>query len=184
MKGRVYFVSAPGRVKVGYTKTPENRLAKLRQVDMEELTVIGVVAATRKSEKSLQAKLSKYLIKGEWFRDCHEVRDAITQFMHGAERTLQEEAIQHPLSALDEMSFVAKASRNCKAMIEAERRAGVSTERAISIVAIKTGLGHSRVWSLQYRNPNFVTAAEMAALEIAGSDHPLVAQAQAVVGEE
>lgn len=175
MKGRVYFVSAPGRVKIGYTVNPENRLAKLRQADMEELTVIGIVAGTRKQEQSLLQSLSAHLVKGEWFRDCNEVRAAIAEFMHSAAQSA-DGVVRHPSSALDEMAFVAEAARICKRLVEAERSATVSAERAIALVAIKTGLGYFRVWSLQYRKPNFITAAEMQALRSCRA-------AQALVGE-
>lgn len=83
MKGRVYFVSAPGRIKIGYTVNPEDRLGKLRQADMEELTVIGIAPGTRRIEARLHQMVGSHRLKGEWFADCAEVRSVIDDYLSG-----------------------------------------------------------------------------------------------------
>lgn len=75
--GRVYFVSAPGRVKIGFTTHPESRLQQLQRMDMETLTVIGSIVGTRKNERDLHAELVPFNIRGEWFVDCDQVRSVI-----------------------------------------------------------------------------------------------------------
>jgi len=81
--GRIYFVSAPGRIKIGYTRQPDKRLASLRAVDMEELTTLGVVPGTRDLEQALHSRVRAYQIRGEWFVDCQAVREAVNDALAG-----------------------------------------------------------------------------------------------------
>lgn len=174
--GKVYFVSAPGRVKIGFTINPDDRLEKLRQTDMEELSVIGVVNGTRRLERHLHRKLAPYRIKGEWFLDCTAVRDEISacSTFVDAEATMRK-----PGSALDETKYVLEAVDICEKLLFAERSAGVTSARATSLVALKTGISHGRVWQLQYRQPKSVTAAELFALRGA-----VVVAVRSLVGEK
>jgi hypothetical protein len=159
--GKVYFVGAPGRVKIGYTVNPDDRLGKLRQADMEQLSVLLVVDGTRKLEAHLHKTLAPYLIKGEWFRDCAAVRRAMDDCRSAP---LVDPDETKPGSALDELIFVREASRICLQLHDAARRNGATASEAISLVALKTGLSHNRVWQLRYRSPNSVTAGELLAL--------------------
>ena len=81
--GKIYFVSAPGRIKIGYTRQPEQRLASLRAVDMEELTSLGVVPGTRVLEQELHRLAQPYRIRGEWFVDCEAVRSLVAEALAG-----------------------------------------------------------------------------------------------------
>jgi hypothetical protein len=81
--GKVYFVSAPGRIKIGYTTQPEVRLAHLQATDMERLEVIGVVDGLRSDEKALHERLDSHRLRGEWFLDNDEVRGVVSLFISG-----------------------------------------------------------------------------------------------------
>lgn len=83
MSGKVYFVSAPGRIKIGYTTKPEARLVQLRERDMETLSVIGIADATIHVERKLHEMADAHRLRGEWFRDCIEVRAIIDDFLSG-----------------------------------------------------------------------------------------------------
>jgi hypothetical protein len=83
MTGKVYFVAAPGRIKIGFTTQPEVRLAHLQAVDMERLDVIGTVNGSRSDETALHTKLESYRLRGEWFSDNEEVRAVISLFLSG-----------------------------------------------------------------------------------------------------
>jgi len=83
MSGKVYFVAAPGRIKVGFTRKPERRLTALRRADMEELTVIAIIDGERALEKKLHAILAEHQLRGEWFKDCERVREIITEAVAG-----------------------------------------------------------------------------------------------------
>jgi hypothetical protein len=180
-KGKVYFVSAPGRIKIGFTLNPDSRLEKLRQVDMEHLTVVAIVDGTRRLERHLHRKLASYRVKGEWFLDCVAVRNAINDCSAFNDA---EDAMRRPGSSLDEARFVSEAATLCEKLLILERAKGTSNARATSLVAIKTGISHGRIWQLQYRTPKSVTAAEIFALrEITGPDCDVVHEAKAMAGE-
>lgn len=163
MSGKIYFVSAPGRIKIGYTANPDDRLEKLRQVDMESLSVLATIDGSRRLERHLHEKLAPYRLKGEWFLDCAAVRAAISECLD-SNAPLSEERLPKPVSTLDEIRYVIEAARLCGRLLASEKRNGASSSESISLVAIKTGLSHGRVWSLQYREPKYVTAGEIHAL--------------------
>lgn len=83
MTGKVYFVSAPGRIKIGFTTQPEVRLAHLQATDMERLEVIGTIDGSRSDETALHDKLESHRLRGEWFSDNEEVRAVISLFLSG-----------------------------------------------------------------------------------------------------
>jgi hypothetical protein len=85
-QGKIYFVSAPGRIKIGYTLNPDTRLMKLRNDDMEELEIIAIRDGTRKIEKKLHGMVAEHCVKGEWFRDCTAVRTVIEDYLAGRHR--------------------------------------------------------------------------------------------------
>jgi len=181
--GKVYFVSAPGRIKIGYTVNPDDRLEKLRQVDMEELVVIGIIDGTRRLERHLHKELSPFRLKGEWFLDCAAVRSAISECL-SSKNAYADQVPANPSAALDEARFVTEAVDLCAALVSIERRNGATGAEATSLVAIKTGMSHGRVWALQYRIPKTVTAAEIHALRaIAGADSDAIRAAKALVGK-
>jgi hypothetical protein len=83
LEGKVYFVEGPGRIKIGFTQRPDQRLVQLQSMDMEKLSMVGIVAGDRAFESLLHSKLDKHQMRGEWFRDCPEVRSLIEQVMSG-----------------------------------------------------------------------------------------------------
>lgn len=83
MSGKVYFVSAPGRIKIGFTKHPDRRLMQLRAADMEPIEVVGIIDGVRYVERKLHYLLREYRLNGEWFEDCEEVRAVINDAIAG-----------------------------------------------------------------------------------------------------
>lgn len=105
--GKVYFVAAPGRIKIGYTRNPERRLAQLRAADMEKIEPIGVIPGTRAIEAKLHAMLQPYRLRGEWFFDCADVRAVVNEALAGeisllVERDLDED---RPASSNDSEGY-------------------------------------------------------------------------------
>lgn len=90
MSGKVYFVSAPGRIKIGFTTKPEKRLIVLRRSDMEELTVIAIIDGSRALERKLHALVDKHRLRGEWFTDCADVREVIADAVAGKHAMIAE----------------------------------------------------------------------------------------------
>lgn len=82
----VYFVGAPGRIKVGVTADIERRLATLQAVDMEPLTLLATVDGAHALERETHRRIADYRIKGEWFRDCHEVRGVMQTVIEKGKR--------------------------------------------------------------------------------------------------
>jgi hypothetical protein len=99
--GKVYFISAPGRIKIGYTTQPEVRLAHLQAVDMERLDVIGTADGSRDDEAGLHRKLEQYQLRGEWFADNEEVRGIISLFLEGKLKFAQRRYSSKELSEPD-----------------------------------------------------------------------------------
>lgn len=81
--GKVYFVGAPGRVKIGFTTKPEERLAGLRSNDLEKLTAIAIVDGSRALERHLHTICAEHRKYKEWFEDNEFVRDVIAKTVAG-----------------------------------------------------------------------------------------------------
>lgn len=115
MNGKVYFVSAPGRIKIGYTRNPERRLMQLRSNDLETLTSMGAIAGSRALEARLHDALNEYCIKGEWFLDCEAVRSVVEEALAGKFKFIDAPAIDEAPArsvergSLDIMSVVRPA---------------------------------------------------------------------------
>lgn len=93
MTSKVYFLTAPGRIKIGHTARPERRLAQLKAADMEPLEVLAVVNGSRNDERRLHDMLEDHRLRGEWFTDNDQVRKVISGFISGE--------IKFPLGDLD-----------------------------------------------------------------------------------
>lgn len=73
----VYFVqhSKDGPIKIGTTrKDPAKRLIELQIGTPEELTMLAFMAGEWWLEKALHKALEAHNVRGEWFRDCPELR--------------------------------------------------------------------------------------------------------------
>lgn len=70
MRGVVYFLKngASGRVKIGFSEQHRVRMTTLQGASPDDLSLIGVLPGTMKSEKRLQRRFAKYKIRGEWYR--------------------------------------------------------------------------------------------------------------------
>lgn len=115
MKGKVYFVGAPGRIKIGYTRQPEKRLAQLQSVDMETLASIAVIPGTRELERRLHSMAAPHHLRGEWFSDCADVRDLIQRAVAG-EFPIDDEAHEESAAhAADVIEVAAEVLRSATA---------------------------------------------------------------------
>ncbi len=79
----VYFLAGPDRIKVGYSSDMKRRVSQLRAVDMDELRVIGTISGSRALERVILRRLRPYRLRGEWYRDCDEVRAVMAAALAG-----------------------------------------------------------------------------------------------------
>lgn len=129
MTGKIYFVSAPGRIKIGFTRKPEARLAQLRYSDMEELEIITIVAGSMFEEGKLHELARDHRIKGEWFTDCPEVRVIMDRFVSGELKFQEQEKVARPRRSISER-FRSQLSTLENATVEAKNLAAQIGERA------------------------------------------------------
>lgn len=74
----VYFAAQGGRIKIGTTtQDPRNRLAQLNCSLPERLELIGCIVGDWRREHELHRAFRAFNLRGEWFRDCEELRAEI-----------------------------------------------------------------------------------------------------------
>lgn len=84
MPEHVYFIACDGRIKIGTSKNAEQRIAALRTLYHEPLVFLGCAPGGREFEQRVQREFEKFRTKGEWFRDCPELRAGISQHLLAA----------------------------------------------------------------------------------------------------
>ena len=74
----IYFIlSGDTAVKIGYTTNLDLRLSTLQSSNPEELKTYRVVNGSMLKERRLHRIFKHQHIRGEWFRWCDEIREAI-----------------------------------------------------------------------------------------------------------
>lgn len=75
----VYFLqcSATGLVKIGYSVAPDFRVSALQTGSPGALTLLGVIAGDRQTERVLHERFWQYRRRGEWFFLGRELLDFI-----------------------------------------------------------------------------------------------------------
>lgn len=76
--GWVYLMLAKGAgaVKIGFSENyPTGRKRTLQTGNPHELKIVKLVQGTRRDERRYHEQFSHLHIRGEWFKDCSEVRD-------------------------------------------------------------------------------------------------------------
>lgn len=69
MTGRVYFIQdGHGRLKIGYSNDPAERLRSLQTAHGAELTLLGSIPGTIATERELHKRFADLRLTGEWFR--------------------------------------------------------------------------------------------------------------------
>jgi hypothetical protein len=90
MKHRVYFAASKGRIKIGTTSKPvPERLAQISASLERPLVQIGFIDGDQQLERSIHRLLDAFRIRGEWFRDCPEIRKAIDHLISRGESWCQ-----------------------------------------------------------------------------------------------
>ena len=66
--GKVYFIKCRHAIKIGFSLAPAIRIVELQNGSPHDLKLLGWVAGTTDTERSLHEQFSEYKIRGEWFR--------------------------------------------------------------------------------------------------------------------
>lgn len=82
--GQVYFVECAGRIKIGFSSDVPGRLKTLSTAAPASLELLATVAGTVCFERAIHKAAHAYRVRGEWFRDCEEVRAIMVSIVeHG-----------------------------------------------------------------------------------------------------
>jgi hypothetical protein len=80
-KGKIYFAQASDRIKIGFSRNVGQRLSALQSIYRCELEIIETVEGTLLFERAIHDYLSAHRLVGEWFADCAEVRETISEIV-------------------------------------------------------------------------------------------------------
>jgi hypothetical protein len=72
-QGRIYFISAGDKIKIGFSTRPLDRLKALQTAHPGCLEIIGIMHGAFSLERRLHEQFSRYWVRGEWFRLSPEI---------------------------------------------------------------------------------------------------------------
>ena len=75
--GYVYFIHGGDRIKIGYSRDPEERLSTLQTSTADHLQIIGSIVGDKSKERSLHEQFGHLKIRNEWFRPEADLIDFI-----------------------------------------------------------------------------------------------------------
>lgn len=78
MAEQVYFAKVGDRIKIGFSTSVPARLKSLATGIPDVIELLATIDGDRGVERAFHARLSKHRIRGEWFRDCEELREVMT----------------------------------------------------------------------------------------------------------
>jgi hypothetical protein len=143
--GKVYFVAAPGRIKIGFTTKPEERLVGLQSHDLEKLTPIAIIDGSRSLERHLHAICAEHRKYKEWFEDNEFVRDVIAKAV-AAEIVVEERAAPKTDESRDDPNyFLVRMLPIFDARAEAARLYRVFLEDLLAVINERKAKGASIV---------------------------------------
>jgi len=80
MTGFVYAIQSGALVKIGWSKDPVRRMAKIASDCPEGAALLGAMPGTRDDEAELHRDLSVLRFRGEWFHFDHRLRELVRQW--------------------------------------------------------------------------------------------------------
>lgn len=78
MMGFVYFVRSGDFVKIGWSQSPDIRLAAIKNASPHDIAVVGVHPGSRADETNLHRKFLLHHHRREWFRWAPEIQHVAT----------------------------------------------------------------------------------------------------------
>lgn len=75
----VYFITDGEAIKIGKANNPKSRLSALQTSHYKPLAVLATMSGGEELERELHRTFDALRIRGEWFKDCREIRDFINR---------------------------------------------------------------------------------------------------------
>lgn len=152
----VYFLSANGKIKIGFSKNLSGRFQALKSANPADLLVLGWITGGRGLEKALLSAAAKFRIHGEWFLDCEDVRAIVALALTTGGAAFADDVRRlapkiHP--------DVAWASRQLR-KLAGSRSADDSMRDLIERAAVKIGASYWRAFDLWYGKARQLLAHE------------------------
>ncbi|MEZ2132531.1 MULTISPECIES: GIY-YIG nuclease family protein [unclassified Sinorhizobium] len=73
----VYFITDGEAIKIGKANNPKSRLSGLQTSHHKPLRILALIPGSEETERALHWKFERHRIRGEWFKDCKEIREFI-----------------------------------------------------------------------------------------------------------
>jgi hypothetical protein len=84
----VYFITDGEAIKIGKADKPKSRLSGLQTSHHKPLRFLATMPGGAELERELHGVFAQFRIRGEWFKDCREIRDFINRHGdHGKQKT-------------------------------------------------------------------------------------------------
>ena len=151
----IYFIEHAGLIKIGFATNIEKRLESFKTA-IPAFVRLGSMEGSRGHERAIHNALAFYREKGEWFRDCTEVRNFLMQVIRdGIEEWRPARTAQFTPSMWDKRAL-RLVNIICAERPQSELRK-IGKELSISIPA-------GVIWNIRYRQSREVSVGEYFAL--------------------
>ncbi len=75
--GWVYFMASRGLIKIGFSRSPQERAKQLAYKGFKPIEIVGVMLSRCGLERELHFRFAHLRVQGEWFTPSDELRDFI-----------------------------------------------------------------------------------------------------------
>ena len=121
----IYFAECGNQIKIGISSNLNARMADLRNEAGRPVSLIGTIAGDLRIERALLKKLRPYRIKGEWFKDCRDVRAAIQNCLNNFPAP-NEKYKDDTLVKVARLLWPNKTAEHIAALAKCSKRAGTT----------------------------------------------------------
>lgn len=85
----VYFITDGEAIKIGKANNPRARLSSLQTSHHKPLYIIAAIPGDEMLERQLHRTFGEFRIRGEWFKDCAEIRAFVDRQTRGKQGSKQ-----------------------------------------------------------------------------------------------
>lgn len=95
---QIYFIADGAAIKIGRSEMVGERFRSLETGNPNHLELIACIDGGPGHEKAIHAELKPHRLRGEWFADCHPVRDAIARYQRDGAPLSRINTKAHPVT--------------------------------------------------------------------------------------